>query len=134
MVIDIEKQIPDTVEQETAYERYKMFGGDLSETSYKILEQYAKTLELHNLKDPTINQAKNHSNSNNINFTKSLIITYGILREGHLKGYGEEFDDFETISDQKIFAEALLIEGRFEDYKLFVDKHLNTSKKEKDIP
>lgn len=61
----------------------------------------------------------------NIYIPESAIITYGILREGHLEKVNEDFKKFKTLSDQKVFAETLLIENKLYDHTHFISKYPN---------
>lgn len=104
------------------YKEYKALGGILDEREYRNVLGRIDSSRNVPPNSPTSLQAKVMANVAGITLSPETVVLYGILRND-VKPDPDTEEHYSTLTDQKLFAEALRMVGDKDSLATFIEKH-----------
>jgi hypothetical protein len=118
---------------DNGYDSYRKIGGLLSKARYEEFVIIGSAFQKDRISSQGINQASNMARFANIELTPQEIFVYGYLR--NIKGGREKTGipsqdassqpDVCSLTDQRLLAEILLMEGKLDVYQRFTKAYQN---------
>ncbi len=115
---------------EECYFLYRENGGILPKERYQeFLNMQMSGVQTKGIRPPSIQQALGMARFTGLGLSRQEVLIYGHLRQIMKDPEQEESNDPQTdvysLSDQRLLAEILLMEGRLDDHQLFTSAYPN---------
>ena len=121
-ILQFRPRTESAVENEHEYKEYKALGGILDEMEYRNVLGRIDSSRNVPPNSPTSLQAKVMANVAGITLSPETVVLYGILRND-VKPSPDTKNHYSTLTDQKLFAEALRMVGDKDSLATFIEKN-----------